>query len=74
MHYTNAVMVLNVHAVMDGGATSDDANPESSVLPVKLFAADMQMLRARRVPHGHARADHRLARRACSTCRRTRCS
>ncbi len=45
MHYTNAVMVLNVHAVMDGGEASDDANPESSVLPVKLFAADMQMLR-----------------------------
>ena len=38
-------MVLNVHAVMDGGAPSDNANPESSVLPVKLFAADMQMLR-----------------------------
>jgi peptidoglycan/xylan/chitin deacetylase (PgdA/CDA1 family) len=34
-----------VHAVMDGGAKSDNANPESSVLPVKLFAADMQMLR-----------------------------
>jgi peptidoglycan/xylan/chitin deacetylase (PgdA/CDA1 family) len=44
LHYTDAVMVLNVHAVMDG-ATSDGANPESSVLPVKLFAADMQMLR-----------------------------
>jgi peptidoglycan/xylan/chitin deacetylase (PgdA/CDA1 family) len=45
LNYTNAVMVLNVHAVMDGGAKSDNANPESSVLPVKLFAADMQMLR-----------------------------
>jgi peptidoglycan/xylan/chitin deacetylase (PgdA/CDA1 family) len=42
--YSNAVMVLNVHAVMDG-ATSDGDNPESSVLPVRLFAADMQMLR-----------------------------
>jgi poly-beta-1,6-N-acetyl-D-glucosamine N-deacetylase len=45
LHYSNAVLVLNVHAVMDGGATSDAANPESSVLPVRLFAADMQMLR-----------------------------
>lgn len=45
LRYTNAVMVLNVHAVMDGGTPSDNANPESSVLPVKLFAADMQMLR-----------------------------
>jgi Polysaccharide deacetylase len=44
LHYSDAVMVLNVHAVMDG-ASSDGANPESSVLPVKLFAADMQMLR-----------------------------
>ncbi len=44
LHYANAVLVLNVHAVMDG-AHSDAANPESSVLPVKLFAADMQMLR-----------------------------
>jgi peptidoglycan/xylan/chitin deacetylase (PgdA/CDA1 family) len=45
LHYSNAVMVLNVHAVMDGGDLSDNANPESSVLPVRLFAADMQMLR-----------------------------
>src|SRR5262249_23166600 len=45
LHYRDAVLVLNVHAVMDG-ATSDGANPESSVLPVKLFSADMQMLRA----------------------------
>src|SRR3954468_14519125 len=45
LRYSNAVMVLNVHAVMDGGAESDNANPESSVLPVELFAADMQMLR-----------------------------
>jgi peptidoglycan/xylan/chitin deacetylase (PgdA/CDA1 family) len=44
LNYSNAVMVLNVHAVMDG-ASSDGTNPESSVLPVKLFAADMQMLR-----------------------------
>jgi peptidoglycan/xylan/chitin deacetylase (PgdA/CDA1 family) len=44
LHYSDAVMVLNVHAVMDG-ASADGANPESSVLPVKLFAADMQMLR-----------------------------
>ena len=44
LHYSNAVLVLNVHAVMDG-ASSDGANPESSVLPVRLFAADMQMLR-----------------------------
>jgi peptidoglycan/xylan/chitin deacetylase (PgdA/CDA1 family) len=44
LHYSNAVLVLNVHAVMDG-ASSDGANPESAVLPVKLFAADMQMLR-----------------------------
>ena len=45
VHYRNAVMVLNVHAVMDGADESDGTNPESSVLPVKLFAADMQMLR-----------------------------
>ena len=45
LNYSNAVMVLNVHAVMDGAPKSDAANPESSVLPVKLFAADMQMLR-----------------------------
>jgi peptidoglycan/xylan/chitin deacetylase (PgdA/CDA1 family) len=45
LHYSNAVMVLNVHAVMDGAPASDNANPESSVLPVRLFAADMQMLR-----------------------------
>jgi peptidoglycan/xylan/chitin deacetylase (PgdA/CDA1 family) len=45
LHYADAVLVLNVHAVMDG-ASSEAANPESSVLPVKLFAADMQMLRA----------------------------
>ena len=45
LHYRDAVMVLNVHAVMDG-ETSSGANPESSILPVKLFAADMQMLRA----------------------------
>ncbi|MDX6599141.1 MAG: hypothetical protein QOE87_3028 [Gaiellales bacterium] len=45
LNYRNAVVVLNVHAVMDGAAPSEGANPESSVLPVKLFAADMQMLR-----------------------------
>jgi peptidoglycan/xylan/chitin deacetylase (PgdA/CDA1 family) len=44
LRYANAVLVLNVHAVMDG-ATSAAANPESSVLPVRLFGADMQMLR-----------------------------
>ena len=44
LQYSNAVVVLNVHAVMDG-AGSDGANPESSVLPVRLFGADMQMLR-----------------------------
>jgi peptidoglycan/xylan/chitin deacetylase (PgdA/CDA1 family) len=44
LHYSNAVLTLNVHAVMDGDS-STGANPESSVLPVKLFAADMQMLR-----------------------------
>ena len=38
------MLVLNVHAVMDG-AGSRGANPESTVLPVKLFGADMQMLR-----------------------------
>jgi peptidoglycan/xylan/chitin deacetylase (PgdA/CDA1 family) len=45
LHYRNAVLTLNVHAVMDGDTSTGD-NPESSVLPVKLFAADMQMLRA----------------------------
>jgi peptidoglycan/xylan/chitin deacetylase (PgdA/CDA1 family) len=44
LHYRNAVLTLNVHAVMDGDSSKGD-NPESSVLPVKLFAADMQMLR-----------------------------
>jgi peptidoglycan/xylan/chitin deacetylase (PgdA/CDA1 family) len=44
LHYSNAVLVLNVHAVMDGGESKGD-NPESSVLPVRLFASDMQMLR-----------------------------
>ena len=45
LHYRNAVLTLNVHAVMDGDS-SGGGNPESSVLPVRLFAADMQMLRA----------------------------
>jgi hypothetical protein len=44
LHYSNAVLVLNVHAVMDGGG-GEAPNPESSVLPVKLFGADMQMLK-----------------------------
>ena len=44
LHYDNAVVVLNVHAVMDGDS-SKGGNPESSVLPVRLFGADMQMLR-----------------------------
>jgi peptidoglycan/xylan/chitin deacetylase (PgdA/CDA1 family) len=44
LHYSNAVLVLNVHAVMDG-AGSDGDNPESAVLPLRLFAADVQMLR-----------------------------
>ncbi|MDX6629217.1 MAG: hypothetical protein QOH00_1463 [Gaiellales bacterium] len=43
LHYSNAVIVLNVHAVMDGGG-GEAPNPESSVLPVKLFGDDMQML------------------------------
>ena len=43
LHYSNAVIVLNVHAVMDGGG-GEAANPESSVLPVRLFGDDMQML------------------------------
>jgi peptidoglycan/xylan/chitin deacetylase (PgdA/CDA1 family) len=43
LHYSNAVIVLNVHAVMDGGG-GDAPNPESSVLPVRLFGDDMQML------------------------------
>jgi peptidoglycan/xylan/chitin deacetylase (PgdA/CDA1 family) len=45
LHYRNAVLTLNVHAVMDGDSSKGD-NPESSVLPVRLFGADMQMLRA----------------------------
>ena len=44
LHYSNAVAVLNVHAVMDGDR-SDGDNPESSVLSIKQFAADVQMLR-----------------------------
>jgi hypothetical protein len=44
LHYSNSVLVLNVHAVMDGDH-STGTNPESAVLPVKLFGADMQMLR-----------------------------
>ena len=43
LHYSNAVIVLNVHAVMDGGG-GEAPNPESSVLPVRLFGDDMQML------------------------------
>jgi peptidoglycan/xylan/chitin deacetylase (PgdA/CDA1 family) len=43
LHYSNAVIVLNVHAVMDGGG-GEAPNPESSVLGVKLFGDDMQML------------------------------
>lgn len=44
LRYRDAVLVLNVHAVMDGDS-SGGGNPESSVLPVRLFADDMQMLR-----------------------------
>ena len=71
LHYSNAVIVLNVHAVMDGGS-GEAPNPESSVLPVKLFGDDMQML------HDAATTRSRPSRsrpgaRACSTCRTTRC-
>ena len=72
LHYSNAVMVLNVHAVMDGDALRRRE-------PRELRAARQAVRRRhadaarRRLPHGHARADHGLARRRARPARTTRC-